>query len=94
MGGMLGVSYYKASQQVTNVLNVLASHDGQIDKDSVTQVTVQKRFGPNTSKESLFQYRYFSVFFDKSGNITKKMCIRDGDNDPGREDQVPWHPSP
>lgn len=71
MGGMLGVSYYKASQQVTNVLNVLASHDGQIDKDSVTQVTVQKRFGPNTSKESLFQYRYFSVFFDKSGNITK-----------------------
>ena len=65
MGGMLGVSYYKASQQVTNVLNVLASHDGQIDKDSVTQVTVQKRFGPNTSKESLFQYRYFSVFFDK-----------------------------
>ncbi|EQC60290.1 hypothetical protein N219_09865 [Limosilactobacillus fermentum MTCC 8711] len=28
LGGMLGVSYYKASQQVTNVLNILASHDG------------------------------------------------------------------
>lgn len=71
LSGMLSISYYKASQEVTNVLNILASHDGMIDKKNAIQITGKQRFGPSTSQESLFQYRYFTVFFDKNGDISK-----------------------
>ncbi|KRL36562.1 sensor histidine kinase [Liquorilactobacillus uvarum DSM 19971] len=60
---------YQAKQQVNNVLVILSQNDGQINSQINTR-NVKKRFGPTFNRESLYQYRYFSVSFDKNGNQT------------------------
>ncbi|KRN07514.1 sensor histidine kinase [Liquorilactobacillus sucicola DSM 21376 = JCM 15457] len=67
IGSIIGISIYRAKQQINNVLVILSQNDGQINSQINTQ-NVKKRFGPAFNRESLYQYRYFSVSFDKNGN--------------------------
>ncbi|WP_057738215.1 sensor histidine kinase [Liquorilactobacillus uvarum] len=69
IGSIIGISMYQAKQQVNNVLVILSQNDGQINSQINTR-NVKKRFGPTFNRESLYQYRYFSVSFDKNGNQT------------------------
>ncbi|KRM95479.1 sensor histidine kinase [Liquorilactobacillus aquaticus DSM 21051] len=69
IGSIIGISIYQAKQQVNNVLVILSQNDGQINSQINTQ-NVRKRFGSAFNRESLYQYRYFSVSFDKNGNQT------------------------
>ncbi|KRN29889.1 HAMP domain-containing sensor histidine kinase [Liquorilactobacillus mali] len=65
-GSIVGVSYYRAKQQINNVLIILLQNNGKIDAQINTQ-NVRKRFGPTFNQESLYQYRYFSVSFNSEG---------------------------
>ncbi|KRL96982.1 sensor histidine kinase [Liquorilactobacillus satsumensis] len=69
IGSIIGISAYRAKQQINNVLIILSQNDGQINSQINTQ-NVKKRFGPSFNQESLYQYRYFSVSFDKKGKQT------------------------
>lgn len=64
IGSIVGTSYYRAKQQIDNVLLILLQNNGKIDSQINTQ-DVKKRFGPDFNQESLYQYRYFSVTFNK-----------------------------
>ncbi|MFT9098787.1 sensor histidine kinase [Liquorilactobacillus sp.] len=66
IGGIVGVSYYRAKQQIDNVLIILLQNNGKINSQINTQ-NVKKRFGPTFNQESLYQYRYFSVSFNSKG---------------------------
>ncbi|KRL00492.1 sensor histidine kinase [Liquorilactobacillus capillatus] len=69
IGSIIGISVYRAKQQINNVLVILSQNDGQINAQINTQ-NVKRRFGPAFNRESLYQYRYFSISFDKDGNQT------------------------
>lgn len=66
IGSIVGVSYYRAKQQINNVLIILLQNNGKINSQINTQ-NVRKRFGPTFNQESLYQYRYFSVTFNSKG---------------------------
>ncbi|KRL05641.1 sensor histidine kinase [Liquorilactobacillus oeni] len=69
IGSIIGISTYRAKQQINNVLIILSQNDGQINSQINTQ-NVKRRFGPAFNQESLYQYRYFSISFDKYGEQT------------------------
>lgn len=71
IGGIVSISYFNANRQVTNVLKVLVANDGQLDRTSANQPTVKHQLGNQATPESLFQYRYFAVFYDPHGHVTR-----------------------
>lgn len=66
IGSLVGTTYYKADQEVKAVLTTLVDHQGDIP----TTATPLKGQG-KMNREGIFQYRYFSVSFDQTGQIVK-----------------------
>ncbi|MFT8372834.1 MAG: hypothetical protein ABF620_02960 [Liquorilactobacillus satsumensis] len=52
IGSIIGISAYRAKQQINNVLIILSQNDGQINSQINTQ-NVKKRFGPSLNQQSL-----------------------------------------
>lgn len=71
IGGIVSISYFNATRQVNNVLQFLVDHDGQLDRASANRPTVKRQLGNQAAQEGLFQYRYFAVFYDAQGHITR-----------------------
>ncbi len=68
IGSIIGTSYYQSNQEINEILTLLAKNQGDIPTK-----TIKTKATPTTksSRESLFQYRYFSATFNSSGKITK-----------------------
>lgn len=64
IGSIIGTSYYRADQEVSTVLTTLANNQGDIPKRPVAVLGQAKH-----NREGLFQYRYFSVTFNATGDI-------------------------
>lgn len=60
VGSISGVTYYRSHQEVNSVLEILSDNEGQIPARQVPQQP-QTFSQPRFTRESLFQYRYFSV---------------------------------
>lgn len=75
IGSIIGTTYYRASQEVNEVLTILAKNHGDIPGTGTTKKssssTSKKVILPKSKRESYFQYRYFAVTFNSKGKITK-----------------------
>lgn len=64
IGGMVSVTYINARNEISNVLDILTENRGMLPGKEA-----KKRLGPKYTPESIYQYRYFSVFLDKNSEI-------------------------
>ena len=73
VGSISSITYFRAHQEVNSVLQILSNNEGEMPARTVSsqpQLFSQSQF----TKESLYQYRYFSATFNKKN---KQMQIED-----------------
>lgn len=73
VGSISSITYFRAHQEVNSVLQILSNNEGEMPARRVSsqpQLFLQSQF----TKESLYQYRYFSATLNKKN---KQMQIED-----------------
>ena len=73
VGSISSITYFRAHQEVNSVLQILSNNEGEMPARTVSsqpQLFLQSQF----TKESLYQYRYFSATLNKKN---KQMQIED-----------------
>lgn len=70
MTAVIGISTIQTNRQVDNIMDILVEHDGQLDHQEANRVAKQK-LGPNYTAINIFQYRYFTVYYNKSGSVKR-----------------------
>lgn len=68
VGSIIAISYTRAVQEVRSVMTVLAQNNGELSSE-VAGHDARQQFGPHFNREGLFQYRYFSVLYDRQQRI-------------------------
>ena len=68
VGSIGSIAYYRAQGKVNNVLTMLVENDGQLSVADATRQSQNFLQTPIT-KESIFQYRYFSAIVKPDGSI-------------------------
>lgn len=68
VGSIGSIAYYRAQGKVNNVLTMLVKNDGQLSVADATRQSQNFLQTPIT-KESIFQYRYFSAIVKPDGSI-------------------------
>ncbi|KRL63378.1 sensor histidine kinase [Lactobacillus psittaci] len=63
-GGIVLAMQYRNNQEINEVLQILISNKGQLPQNQA-----RKHLGPDQNKDSLFRYRYFSVFITNKGQV-------------------------
>ena len=65
VGVLNSTRYLQTRSEINKILTVLSNNDGTFP--SLSEAT--NELGENTSTDSIFQYRYFSVLIDNDDNI-------------------------
>ena len=68
MTAVIGVSVIQTNRQVDSIMDILVQHDGQLDHREATQAA-KKSLGSNSTAINILQYRYFTIFYNKSGSV-------------------------
>lgn len=63
-GGVVLATQYRTDKEITNVLQLLAKNNGQLN-----QKAARKTLGPDSNKDSLFKYRYFTLSLSSTGKL-------------------------
>lgn len=63
-GGVVLATQYRTDKEITNVLQLLAKNTGQLN-----QKAARKTLGPDSNKDSLFKYRYFTLSLSSTGKL-------------------------
>lgn len=67
IGSISALTYFRTQQEVNNILTILVSRNGKLrSKDATRQP--RNFFASRTSREGMFQYRYFSAQVSKKDN--------------------------
>src|SRR5699024_2261971 len=64
VGSISSITYFRAHQEVNSVLQILSNNEGEMPARTVysqPQLFSQSQF----TKESLYQYRYLSTYYNK-----------------------------
>ncbi len=70
VGSIGSIAYYRAQREVNNVLTMLVKNKGQLS--AADAVRRPRQFlQPPMTKESIFQYRYFSATVNPDGSVDK-----------------------
>ncbi len=62
--GVVLATQYRTDKEITNVLQLLAKNNGQLN-----QKAARKTLGPDSNKDSLFKYRYFTLSLSSTGKL-------------------------
>lgn len=70
IGSLVAINFYQDNQQVNQVLSVLTMNNGNLTPDNSRPLYRQKNnfISGKANPESIFQYRYFNITFDKNGD--------------------------
>lgn len=63
-GGVVLATQYRTDKEITNVLQLLAKNNGQLN-----QKAARKTLGPDSNKDSLFKYRYFTLSLSSTSKL-------------------------
>lgn len=63
-GGVVLATQYRTDKEITNVLQLLAKNNGQLN-----QKAARKTLGPDSNKDSLFKYCYFTLSLSSTGKL-------------------------
>lgn len=69
VGGLSTISYYRAHQQVDNVLTILSKNHDRLNSEDTRQ-EFQQRLGPDFNREGIYQYRYFTATITSDNKVT------------------------
>lgn len=69
VGSIGSIAYFRSRQEVNNVLTLLVKNDGELSP-TVAQRSPRPFLASRVTRESVFQYRYFSALTSK-GNVVR-----------------------
>lgn len=73
MGSISSITYFRAHQEVNSVLRILSDNEGEMPARMIPNQP-QLFSQPHFTRESLYQYRYFSATLNRQN---KRMAIQD-----------------